>query len=909
MKKLSLILIFLYEIACFGQKEASNWYFGDRAGIRFNNDGTVTELTNGKLSTIEGCTTISDANGNLLFYTDGVTVWNRNHNAMPNGFGLFGDPSSTQSAIVVPQPNNPNLYYIFTVDTSVNQNDPNYGFNYSVVDMTLNGGLGNVTTKNSNLLPVSSEKVTAVVKDCVSQSIWVITFAPNNSLSNYFDTFFAYEVSNLGLNPTPVVSQFVTNIDDGRGYLKLSPDGTKLVSANTSSGLFMYDFEKTTGKVTNERAIIINFSLDGRKPQVPYGVEFSQNNQFLYVSSYFETPQNEGNNPASQYVALLQYNLGSANISSSEVVIDHRQTYRGGLQLGPNGKIYRAMNSTYNQGSPYLSVINAPNASGLACNYVHNSMPLSTNSRQGLPPFITSFFSEKIDIIGNNATSTELFLCDGATYTLKTPNIAGATYAWKRNGIPLIHNTFELEVTQNGLYEVFIDPNTGDCDKTLEGVANITYNPNPTAYDYTLTQCDEDGIAGGITKVNLSEAANYLTGNRSELRATFFTDVARASAISNPAIYAFDANNPQPIYVKVTNTNTGCFDFSELTLDVSITQIPDFTATPLCDELDSEDGINTFNLDAITDQIQTTNGFNYPITYFETYEEALLEKNGLGRLYTNTNHPYLQTLFARVENNNSCYGISKVTLIVHKLPNIETEANGYYCLNTFPETITLNAGIKNGLPNDYTYLWSTGETTNTIQINQPGLFTVTVTNANGCSKLRSITIKPSNTATIETIKVEDVTTTNNTITAIVSGEGNYTFALYNDTGVLIHPYQESNTFENVKPGIYNVFVKDIKNNCGEISEKVSVIGYPKFFTPNGDGFNDTWQIFGVSSMFQPNTKILIFNRFGKLMKEISPLSEGWNGQINGEVVPADDYWFTVKLQDGRIFKNHFSLIR
>jgi gliding motility-associated-like protein len=175
--------------------------------------------------------------------------------------------------------------------------------------------------------------------------------------------------------------------------------------------------------------------------------------------------------------------------------------------------------------------------------------------------------------------------------------------------------------------------------------------------------------------------------------------------------------------------------------------------------------------------------------------------------------------------------------------------------------------------------------------------------------LRSITIKPSNTATIETIKVEDVTTTNNTITAIVLGEGNYTFALYNDTGVLIHPYQESNTFENVKPGIYNVFVKDIKNNCGEISEKVSVIGYPKFFTPNGDGFNDTWQIFGVSSMFQPNTKILIFNRFGKLMKEISPLSEGWNGQINGEVVPADDYWFTVKLQDGRIFKNHFSLIR
>jgi len=909
MKKLFLILLFLSEIVCFGQKEASNWYFGDRAGIRFNNDGSVTELTNGKLSTIEGCTTISDANGNLLFYTDGVTVFNGNHNPMSNGYGLFGDPSSTQSAIVVPQPNDPNLYYIFTVDTSVGNNDPNYGFNYSIVDMTLEGGLGNVTTKNSNLLPISSEKVTAVVKDCVSQSIWVITFAPNSSSSGSYDSFFAYEVSNTGLNITPVVSTFLTAIDDGRGYLKLSPDGTKLVSANTSSGLFIYNFEKTTGKVTNETAIPINFSLGGQKPQVPYGVEFSQSNDLLYVSTYYETPQNQGNNAASQYGALLQYNLTATNISTSEVVIDHRQTYRGGLQLGPNGKIYRAMNATYNQGSPYLSVINAPNNSGLSCNYVHNSMRLSTNSRQGLPPFITSFFSEKIDIIGNNATSTELFLCDGDTYTLKTPEIACATYAWKRNGLPLTNAIFELEVTENGLYEVFIDPNTGDCDKTLEGIANITYNHNPVAYNYILTQCDEDGIAGGITRINLNEASTYLTGNISGLSATFYSDVARLNKITNPNVYAFDADNPKLIFVKVTNTNTGCFDFSELTLDVSITQIDDFTPTPLCDELNSEDGVNTFNLDSITKNIQTANSFIYPITYFETYDDALLEKNSLGSTFKNTNHPYFQTLYARVENNNSCYGISKVNLVVNKLPKIQTETKSYYCLNKFPETITLNAGLINGIPSDYTYEWSTGEDTYAIQINQPGNYTVTVTNAEGCSKKQTITVESSNIATIQTVNVEDVTTKNNSITAIVSGEGSYQYALYDENGILIYPYQESNTFENIKPGIYNVYVKDVENDCGEVSKTVSVIGYPKFFTPNGDGFNDTWQIYGVSSMFQPNTKILIFNRFGKLMKEISPLSEGWNGIINGEVVPSDDYWFTVKLQDGRIFKNHFTLKR
>lgn len=907
-KKTLLIFALFSTIVCFSQKEAANWYFGDNAGIRFNNNGTVTELTNGKLSTTEGCTTISDANGNLLFYTDGVTVWNKNHDAMANGFGLFGDPSSTQSAIVVPKPNDPNIYYIFTVDTSIGQNDPNFGFNYSIVDMTLNGGLGNVTTKNSNLLPVSSEKVTAVVKDCVSQSIWVITLAPNSTNpANFYNTFFAYEVSSTGINPTPITSK-ATNVIDARGYLKLSPDGTKLVSSNATSGLFLYDFDKETGVISNEKPINISFSLNGQKPQVSYGVEFSQSNELLYISTYYQTNEEEGFNPAAQYGALLQYDLTATNISNSEFVIDHRQTYRGGLQLGPNGKIYRAMNTSYNIGLPYLSVINEPNNIGAACNYVHNSLKLSNDARQGLPPFITSFFSEKIDIIGNDSKSTELFLCEGDSYTLKSPEISGATYIWKKNGVTLPDNTFELKVMETGLYEVFIDPNTGECDKTLEGIANITFRPNPVAYNYTLTQCDEDGIMGGITRINLNEASAYLTGNDTELSTSFYFDAARMDEIPAPNAYGFDANNPLPVYVKVINTNTGCFDFSELTLNVSITQINTFTPKPLCDELGSEDGINTFNLDTITNEIQTVNNFTFPITYFETYDDALLEQNNLNSVFKNNKHPYLQTIFARVENNNSCYGISEVNLIVNKLPTIEADEEKWYCLNYAPQPITLEAGIINDIPSNYTYKWSTGENTPEIDINTPGIYTVTVTNANGCSKDRKITVKPSNIATIDDIEVKDVTR-NNTITVLVSGEGTYQYALFNENKELIAPYQDTNLFENIHPGFYTVYVKDVKNNCGFSEDSVSVIGFPKVFTPNGDGYNDTWQVYGVSSMFQPHTKILIFDRFGKLIKEINPLGAGWNGLFNGNELPVDDYWFSVKLQDGRIFKSHFTLKR
>ena len=144
-----LTIALLVSAVAFGQREAVNWYFGNNAGLNFNN---------------EGCATFSDGNGNLLFYTEGVNVWNRNHQIMPNGEGLLGSTSATQSAMVLPRPGSSNIYYIFTSDNvqSYQNGEGGVGFNYSVIDMNLNGGLGDVTVKNINLLPNASEKVTAV---------------------------------------------------------------------------------------------------------------------------------------------------------------------------------------------------------------------------------------------------------------------------------------------------------------------------------------------------------------------------------------------------------------------------------------------------------------------------------------------------------------------------------------------------------------------------------------------------------------------------------------------------------------------------------------------------------------------------------------------------------------------------
>ncbi|MDG1728393.1 MAG: T9SS type B sorting domain-containing protein [Algibacter sp.] len=915
MKKTVLFVILsLYGLFIYGQNEASNWYFGYNAAIAFDlNDNSITKKNDGQLNTIEGCSSISDNNGDLLFYTDGITIWNRNHDVMTNGNVLFGDPSSSQSAIIVPKPNTPNIYYIFTADDH-NRNEIHYGLNYSEIDMTLSGGLGAVTNKNINLLPDCSEKLSAVLKDCFTKSIWVLTFASENGTLEEHNTFHAFEVSNLGVNPNSVKSVFPINITDYRGYLKLSPNGKKLASANASAGtrqniintedrLFVYDFDSASGEVSNATKLVFNAPNN-----TPYGLEFSPNSNLLYVHASndffdFENPSNS-ENPQNHTSTLSQFNLTVPDIQNSQVVLDSRNLYRGALQLGPDGKIYRALSATYNTGLPYLGVIENPNIVGTGSNYRHNAIDLSPfNSSQGLPPFLVSFFDTTIDIIKNDKSSVNLTICDGSSYVLASEDIPGANYAWTLDGMPLAESDFDLEVFESGHYEVFIELISGDCP--LEGQAFVNFTPNPDAFDYTLIQCDEDGVFDGLTTFNLNQANEALTGSIRNRLTKFYTDPARTLEIDGNA---FTNNiNPQIIYVDVINNETGCISFSELTLDVTLTDSNNaFLNT--CDDDGIEDGFHTFNLNDAEADILEGLPLGLNVVYYKSYNDALLEENNLNTTYTNKT-PYSETLYARVENINICYGISELFLNVFELPDVIIEDVEYYCLNSFPTTIPIDAGDLDGSISDYSYSWSTGENTYQININTPGDYKVTVINANGCSKDRTVTVETSNIATFEMppFDVKDLSQ-NNSITVFVTGEGIYQYRLADENNNTLQPYQDSNIFENIFPGIYTVYVQDIKNNCGVVDKAVSVIGFPKFFTPNDDGVNDTWKLYGVSNMFQPNTKIQIFNRFGKLLKQISPLGEGFSGIINGAKLPTDDYWFSVKLQDGRVFKGHFALI-
>ncbi len=900
MKKITLlIIVFFIQLTSFGQNEAANWYFGYGGGISFNQSAnTITSVNNGQLFTNEGCASISDDTGNLLFYTDGSTVWNKNHDVMSNGTGLLGDSSSTQSAIIVPKPGNRDIYYIFTVDNWLDSS--NYGLNYSEVNISLDSGLGQITNKNMNLLSESSEKITGVLKDCFTKSIWVLAFASENGGPGPYNTFHAYEISDTGVNPNSIKSTFNIAVTDARGYLKLSPDGTKVASANVKDGLFLYDFDASTGILSNQKGIFI-----AGNSRYPYGLEFSPNSQLLYVHSsndFFSNTNGASSNPSNHTSTLIQYNLLAANVGNSAVVIDDRNLFRGGLQLGPNGKIYRALSATYNQGLPYLGVINNPDNIGVSCNYQHNAINISPNlSAQGLPPFIASFFNTQIDIIQNGESSIGLSLCEGDSYTLSTENIPGATYSWTKDDNPLPETGLNLFVTTSGHYQVYIDTNNGDC--AIEGQAFVVFNKNPVANNVTLQQCDEDGTKDGITIFNLNEANQDLTDLTIDIISTkFYTDNTKIIEVDGNAFR--NTVNPQTIYVDILNDRTGCSSEAELTLNVSVTDSNDADLI-VCDSDGNEDGLYNFNLKNAENDILNGLPLGLDIAYYKNYDDALLEQNNIGTSFTNT-IPYSQTIYARVENTNNCYGISRLKLTVNTLPDIVTNSHEYYCLNTYPTTIFLNAGVIDNNSNNYSYGWNTGENTYKIQINEPGTYTVTVSNSNNCSKERTIIVEGSNIASFQSIDVVDAAK-NNVISVFVSGEGTYEYVLLDKNNSLYRDYQENNVFENIGPGIYTVYVRDIKNDCGSINSLISVIGFPKFFTPNNDGVNDNWQVYGVSDMFQPNSKIFIFDRFGKLLKQISPLEKGWDGTFNGKKLPTDDYWFSVKLQDGRIFKSHFTL--
>lgn len=518
-------------------------------------------------------------------------------------------------------------------------------------------------------------------------------------------------------------------------------------------------------------------------------------------------------------------------------------------------------------------------------------------------------FQLSTDLGPNRLIATANALCEGETLELTANQTGLPSYDWFKDGI-LIESTpsgctncGSFTVTEAGTYTVEVGLANG-CISYGEIV--IESSALPVGYDSILIECDVN--QDGLTTYNLFDATSDLTNNANSVSISdFFLTEAGAIANENAIIDASSFQNEFPlqtVFARIVNS-ANCFDIAELELQTSnnILNIPDIEA---CDGT-LIDGFANFTLNDITLSVQGQIPTGASLSYYATEDDAFNDTNSLPNNYENTTVDS-QTIFVKIENNNQCFGVSMVNLVVLYTPALEADETVFYCTNTFPETITLNGDVLNDLPNNYYYEWlfngaSTEVDTSFNNVNETGTYTVIVTDPNGCSASRTINVNPSSSATIESVSVEGIYP-NNTITINVSGDGDYEYALDNSTGF----YQESNVFSSITGGFHIVFVRDI-NGCAIIEETISILGFPRFFTPNGDAQNDTWQVVGSDTQFNLIETVQIFNRFGKLITEQNSINSSWDGSLNGENLPSDDYWFTAKFLDGRRYTGHFALKR
>lgn len=676
--------LLLITSSVFAQRQADNWFFGNHAGLNFSS-GNPVPLTGGALSTVEGCSSFSDANGNLLFYTDGITVYNRNNQVMPNGNGLGGNPSSSQSGLIVPSPGSPDLFYLFTVGTNAvpSGSTPNAGFKYYTVDMTADGGLGNVVAGPVNLSGSLSsqwtEKVTAVEADGCN-GYWVISLVNNK--------FYAYYIDTTGVASSPVISTVGNSVSDVRGYLKVSPDGTKLVAANMSSGTFLYDFDVVTGQVSNGNSL----NTGGENG---YGVEFSIDSKRLYVST--------GEYTAGSTENLYQYNLDLPDfnaINASRFLVHSYTNRRGALQLASNGKIYWA-----SDGSNNISVINNPENIGAAVNYSHQSVSLgSATSTQGLPPFIQSLFIANLNIVDPTSSDiiTDLELCDGDTYRLEPDTSsypATTTYQWTLDGNVIPITTSYLDIDQStpygaGTYVLDVDFHNGDCP--LRGEATVVYHTMPNIVTpIEVKQCDDD--TDGLTFMDLTSINPEIYSDTNPVTITYHQNVSDANVGANAI--ANDTNfltNTRYVYARV-ETIHGCFQVATVHIVVTATSANYQRLFGKCDDFldvngdynnanDDTDGIATFDFSSVTSEVinlfPTTQQPDLSVAYYHNVNDGLLQVNEITNTasYRNMTSPFYEKIYIRVNStqNIDCIGFGQnlyIELVVEPIPiaNAPTE--------------------------------------------------------------------------------------------------------------------------------------------------------------------------------------------------------------------------------------------
>ena len=505
-------------------------------------------------------------------------------------------------------------------------------------------------------------------------------------------------------------------------------------------------------------------------------------------------------------------------------------------------------------------------------------------------------FASKILLGEDRTTANNNPACFGEKILLdsKLP-ITDYDFKWykKDNPAVIISTNPTYEVTNAGTYKVEATVKGSACISA--GEIKIDYAPEILSSNTSLLQCDDN--TDGIAVFNLTKADNIVKNNNSQIINKGYYEalseaVAKINPIINPEKYTNKSAN-QKIFARIENTY-GCFKVAEVTLQITTTTIPDISPIPTCDADEIQDGLYQFDLNTeVTPKVLSGLPAGLRANYYLSGNDALTETNPLPNIFKNT-VPFSQTIYVKVINGPDCYDITPISLVVNTFnpPNFEDDSQ-YICKND-QVNLTVAPGFSS-------YIWNTGSTDNFISVSTAGDYSVIVKDGNGCEKTKKFKVILSEPAVITDAVIKDFSGNENSVLIKYTNSGNYEFSL---DGVV---FQDEPLFTNVSPGVYNAVARD-KNGCGLSNIfPVYVLDYPRYFTPNGDGINDLWTIKNLDQL--PNYKLYIFDRYGKLLKQMNPNSTGWNGLFNNHELPSDDYWFHVLFDNGKEIKGHFSLKR
>jgi gliding motility-associated-like protein len=875
-----LFLLLISPIASWAQ--AQNWYFGDHAGVRFTSSGP-SAVTNSSMLTYEGCTSLSDASGQLLAYSNGESIWDSQHHAMPNGStGLGGNNSTSQGALLLPMPGSSTKAYLFCLDAI--ENNLVGGLRYSIVDFSLRGGLGDVTATKGVILPTPTiggkvtEKLTAV-RHANGRDYWIVVHGWQSN------AFYSFLFSPTGISTTPVTSN-VGEIHQGGasffgagnavGCMKASPDGRHLALAQRDSQCELYDFDNATGSVSNYLRLASH--------DYTYGVEFSPDNSKVYTTYSLDGE-------------ITQYNLlaGSpAAIVNSATLITSAERL-GNLVLGPDNKIY-----VVSYGNSYLNAIQNPNATGAACNYQKQVVTLAgKQGLNGLPNFANTYAAAPVYTVyftssGGCASSTVSFA--GAVQ----PAVSGAVATWNFGdpasgganvaaGLTPTHTyatvgTYQvtLTVTLPGVatpltvtQAVVVAPvpqvslgndvvvcasqfqlsvgaqPAGSTYRWQDGSTSATYLARASGrYSVTVTS------AAGCTS---SSAVNVTLNAVPAVRLPADTIACASSVLLRPSVqpagstYRWQDGSTSATYLARASGR----------YSVTVTSAAGCTSTA-----------------AVNVTLSTVPTLRLPIDTVACGTSVLLRPSAqpAGSTYRWQDGSTSATYLARASGRYSvtvtslagCATTAGVNVTLNAVPTPRLPADTTVCASS----VLLRPGAQ---PAGSTYRWQDGSTSATYLAQASGIYSVVVTTSQGCTATATTQVRLG-TAPSVSLGADTVVCPNTVWVIRTNPQPAGTLYRWQDGST-------NATYLAHGPGQYSVEVRATATSCPANATRVASatdcpIVIPNIITPNGDRQNES---FTLKGLIPAEWHLVIFDRWGRQVYDRAHYDNGWNatGQASG----------------------------